>query len=88
MALLDIRVQPRAKRMAHAWEGDTLKVWTTAAPTDGQANEAVIAYLASQLKLGKSKLSLVSGERHRNKRIEVDGLDLDEIRELLEQRKP
>lgn len=88
MALLDIRVQPRAKRMAHAWEGDTLKVWTTAAPTDGQANEAVIAYLASQLKLGKSKLSLVSGERYRNKRIEVDGLDLDEIRELLEPRKP
>ncbi|MCC7434645.1 MAG: DUF167 domain-containing protein [Methanoregulaceae archaeon] len=88
MALLDIRVQPRAKRMAHAWEGDTLKVWTTAAPTDGQANEAVIAYLASQLKLGKSKLTLVSGERHRNKRIEVDGLDLDEIRELLEPRKP
>jgi len=88
MATLDVRVQPRAKRMAHAWEGETLKVWTTAAPTDGQANEAVIAYLAGQLKLAKSKLTLVSGERHRNKRIEVDGLDRDEIRELLEPRKP
>lgn len=88
MALLDIRVQPRAKRMAHAWEGETLKVWTTAAPTDGQANEAVIVYLAGHLKLAKSKLTLVSGERNRNKRIEVDGLDLDEIRELLEPRKP
>lgn len=83
MALLEIRVQPRAKRMAHAWEGDTLKVWTTAAPTDGQANEAVIAYLANHLKIAKSKLTLVSGERHRNKRIEVDGLDLAELRQRL-----
>ena len=82
MAILDVRVQLRAKRQAHVWVGDTLKVWLTAAPTDGQANEALIAYLAGQLGIGKSKVHLVRGDKHRNKQIEVDGLDPAQIRAL------
>lgn len=78
--MIDVRVQPRAKRQAHAWEGDTLKVWLTAAPTDGQANEALVAYLADQLGIAKSKVSLVAGHKHRNKRVEVAGLTLEDIK--------
>jgi uncharacterized protein (TIGR00251 family) len=83
MAILDVRVQPRAKRQAHAWEGDGLKVWLTAAPTDGQANEALIAYLASALRLAKSKITLISGDKHRNKRLQIEGLDLEAIKRAL-----
>jgi len=83
MAILDVRVQPRAKRQAHAWEGDGLKVWLTAAPTEGQANEALIAYLASALRLAKSKITLVSGDKHRNKRLLIEGLEIEEIKNAL-----
>lgn len=83
MAIVDVRVQPRARRQAHAWEGDGLKVWLTAAPTDGQANEALIAYLASALRLAKSKITLVSGDKHRNKRIQIEGLEVAEVKALL-----
>lgn len=78
--MIDVRVQPRAKRQAHAWEGDTLKVWLTAAPTDGQANEALVAYLADRLGIAKSKVSLVAGHKHRNKRVEIEGLTLEEVK--------
>jgi uncharacterized protein (TIGR00251 family) len=78
--MIDVRVQPRAKRQAHVWEGETLKVWLTAAPTDGQANEALVAYLANQLGVAKSKVSIISGHKHRNKRVEVEGLALEEVK--------
>ncbi len=78
--MIDVRVQPRAKRQTHAWEGDTLKVWLTAAPTDGQANGALLAYLAGQLGVAKSKVTLVAGHKHRNKRVEVAGLSLEEVK--------
>lgn len=84
MPILNIRVQPRARRQAHAWERDTLRVWLTAAPTDGQANEALISYLADAVGLAKSKLKLISGERHRNKRVEFDGLTLEELKARLQ----
>lgn len=81
--MIDVRVQPRAKRQAHVWEGDTLKVWLTAAPTDGQANEALVAYLAGQLGIAKSKVTLVAGHKHRNKRVEIKGLATEDVRRRL-----
>jgi len=50
-----------------------------AAPVDGAANEALVALLAKALHLPKREIRIVSGERSRNKRIEVVGLTLDEV---------
>ena len=56
-----------------------LLVKLAAAPVDGAANEALVALLAKALHLPKREIRIVSGERSRNKRIEVVGLTLDEV---------
>ncbi|ESQ88483.1 hypothetical protein ABAC460_15735 [Asticcacaulis sp. AC460] len=47
-----------------------------AAPIEGRANEALIAFLAKTLGIPKSRLSLVAGDTSRLKQIEIDG-DVD-----------
>jgi len=59
-------------------DGFSIKVWTTAAPTDGQANEAVRRLLAKALGLAPSRLSLVRGDSSRSKVFEVEGLTMEE----------
>lgn len=77
MALLSIRVTPRsAKPGIGEWKTDPdgrpfLEVRVAAAPTDGAANDEVIKLLSKALGLPKSRLSIVSGQTARLKRIEL-----------------
>ena len=69
-----VRVQPRASRDAvdGVREG-ALRVRLTAPPVEGEANAALVRFLASRLHLPKSAVRILSGERGRVKRIAVRG---------------
>lgn len=83
---LSVRVTPRADRngIAGVRDDGTVLVRVSAAPTEGQANKAVLETLASALKLKKSQLTLASGETSREKKFKIVGLSADEIRSRLE----
>lgn len=68
----EVRVQPRASRSAVGGvrEG-RLVVHVTAPPVDAAANDAVIELLARELRVPKRAIRIVSGQRNRNKTIEV-----------------
>lgn len=83
MAELDIRVQPRSSRNLVALEGEAVKVWVTAAPTDGEANAAVCEIVAKTLGVAKSRISVIRGHTSRSKRLAVEGLTEAEVREKL-----
>lgn len=69
---IKIRVIPRASRNTiTADENGDLRVYTTVAPTDGKANEAVIKMMADFLKVPKSAIKIVRGNTTRDKVIEV-----------------
>ncbi len=78
---LAVRVTPKGGRDGvDGWALDAegrpyLKVRVSAAPSDGAANAALVAFLAKTLKRPKSALRIVSGETARLKMIEIDGLD-------------
>lgn len=75
MALLDLKVSPKASRNAIAgFMGEVLKVSVTTAPERGKANAAVEALLAEALELPVSTVKVVAGHTSRTKRIEVTGL--------------
>jgi len=75
-ALLEVRVIPRAGRSGVAGLRDgALLVRLAAAPVDGAANAELIAVLADALHLPKRSVRIVSGERARTKRVQVDGMD-------------
>ena len=63
-------VQPRSsKNSIVGLHGDALKIRLTAPPVEGAANKMCIEFLAKQLGVSKSSLSIISGHSSRTKRI-------------------
>jgi uncharacterized protein (TIGR00251 family) len=72
---IDVRVMPRAPRTAIKGARDgRLLIAVTAPPVDDAANEAVVLALAKAFEAARRSVRIVSGERHRNKTVEIDGL--------------
>ena len=63
--------------------GDTIKVRLTAPPTEGKANDALVAFLAEKLDVRKSAIEIVAGLKSRDKMICVLGLTPQEVDERL-----
>lgn len=80
---LSVRIGPRASSNRIVREGATIKLWVTAPPTDGQANEAAIRMLADRLGVARSRVMLVRGRSSRVKTFRVDGISLDQALEKL-----
>ena len=75
-AVLNIRVIPRSPRTrVDGRRGDAILVRLAAPPVDGAANDALIAFLSDALGIPRRDVSLVSGERSRDKRVRIAGLD-------------
>ncbi len=71
-----IRVQPRARRDELLGERDgRLLVGVTAPPVDGKANAAVCKLLAKAAGVPASRVSVVRGERSRDKLVRVEGVE-------------
>ena len=83
-----VRVQPRAKRNAvQPAAGGGLKVYVTAPPEDGRANEAVVEVLAEWLGVKRRQVEIVSGETNRNKVVRVTGVPPAQLEAALHQRR-
>ena len=82
--LLTVRVQPRASRdeVAGAIEG-ALKIRLCAPAVENRANEALTEFLAAVLKVPKSSVRILSGERGRTKRVEITGVTRQQVVNLL-----
>lgn len=69
-AILTIQVQPKAsKSECVGLHGDAIKIRVAAAPVDGRANEALLAFLAKRLAVPPSTLTIQSGAGGRHKRV-------------------
>jgi uncharacterized protein len=83
-AVIDIRVIPRAPRTrVDGTRGGAILIRLAAPPVDGAANEALIAFLSDALSLPRRNLQLVSGEKSRDKRVRIEGLDEAVVRTRL-----
>jgi uncharacterized protein YggU (UPF0235/DUF167 family) len=84
-----VRVIPRAGRSGLAGvRNGALLVRLASAPVDGAANESLIALLSSLLDVPRSAIRLDRGERSRDKRVHVAGLDPDSAGSRLGARLP
>src|SRR5438477_13021848 len=73
---LSVFCQPRAARSALiGMHGGALKVKVKAPPVEGRAIRALLELLSGVLAVPRGRLTLVSGEQSRNKRVRVDGVD-------------
>ena len=80
-----VRVQPRASKdeIAGVMDG-ALKVRLCAPPLENRANEALVEFLAGLLKSPRSAVRIQSGERGRNKRVEIRGVTRRQLLNLLQ----
>ena len=80
----DVQVVPRASRdRIGPVHGDRLKVQICAPPVDGEANEAVRAFLAKSLGVPRARVEIVRGETGRKKTIRVGGISRAAALEVL-----
>jgi len=76
----EVRVQPRASReeIAGEYQG-ALKIRLTAPPIEDRANKALRRFLAERLNVPLSAVKILSGEKSRTKRVQVQGIAAAQI---------
>ncbi len=81
---LDVKVIPRAgvTRVAGVREGRLL-VRLAAAPVDGAANDALVAFLSEILKLPGRNIRVESGARSRTKQVRIAGTTVAQVSRVL-----
>jgi uncharacterized protein (TIGR00251 family) len=84
-AAFTVRVVTRAQRdeIASVEEGGSLKIRLTASPADGQANAALIKFLAARLGVPESAVEIVAGQDRRDKMISVEGITAADVEQRL-----
>lgn len=71
-----VLIQPRASRTKVLGEHDgRLKIALAAPPVEGEANAALIAFLADVLDVKKAQVMLLDGQTGRRKRVQLTGVD-------------
>ena len=70
---LDVAVVPQARKTGiDGFHDGALRVRLVAPPVEGQANEALVAWLARQLGLPKRAVQLARGATSRRKQLRLD----------------
>lgn len=71
--MLKIRLQPRASRSALVGaENGRLRIRVRAAPVENAANKQMIAMLAKEFGVAKSRVRLLAGVAARDKRVAIE----------------
>ena len=52
-------------------DNENYNIYTTATPENGKANQSIIELLAKFLRVGKTKIKIISGLTSKNKTIEI-----------------
>ena len=82
--VLEVLVQPRASRTRVVGEHDgRLKVQLAAPPVDGEANAALVEFLAGVLRVRRSDVAIERGETGRRKAVRVAGATAATVRQAL-----
>lgn len=68
---LNVRVQPKAKQNKLVKEDDRFKVYLTAPPIEGRANQALIELLAEHFKVKRGQVKILKGLKSRDKLIKI-----------------
>ena len=73
--VLELLVQPRASRTRVAGEhGGRLRIQLAAPPVDGEANAALVEFLAGALGIRRADVAIVRGAAGRRKTVGVAGI--------------
>jgi uncharacterized protein (TIGR00251 family) len=79
-ATFPVRVVPRsAKEGVAGYEGGVLRVRLNAPPVEGKANESLARFLSKALGVPRRNVTLVAGEKGRNKIVRIAGMTKEAV---------
>lgn len=77
---ISVHAQPGARKTElMGLHGDAIKIRVHAPPLDGRANEELIHFLADQVGVPRSHVTLVRGEKSRTKIFEIQGVSGENV---------
>ena len=82
---VEVKVIPNAKKRAVARDGPGITVRLTSQPLEGRANDELVRYLSELLKIRKSAIKIVRGEKDRRKVVEIP-IGEEELNALLDRK--
>ncbi len=78
--LLKVYLQPKSSRNEiRGPYRDGIKIKVTSPPIEGKANEALIKFLAKQLKISPASIEILKGHHSREKTLKISGLAPQEL---------
>jgi len=81
---LAVKVTPRSSRNHIAGvRGGALKIQLQAPPVAGEANKALIAFLASILNIPRKDLKIIKGLHQQQKIVEINGVSKNKLLERI-----
>ncbi len=82
--VLSCRVQPNSSKQGIGEiKNNALIIRLNSPAVEGKANDALIRFLSKRLGIAKSRISIIQGERNRNKLVSIEGVSPEEIAGLL-----
>lgn len=83
-AQIEVRLRPRgSKDELLGMRDGVLQARVTAPPVDGKANKALCKLIAKRVGVAPSRVSVVRGEKSREKVVRVEGIDGTRLSEAL-----
>lgn len=78
--LIDVVVSPRASRtrVLDVHDG-RLKIQLAAPPVDGQANDALVRFIAAELEVARAQVEIVGGATSKRKTVRVSGVPAQRV---------
>jgi uncharacterized protein (TIGR00251 family) len=84
--ILHVHVQPRASQNRLVGRhGGSLKIALITPPVDNAANTALLSFLAALLRIPRSSFTLLSGDKSREKRVQIVTHEQTRLTQQLEQ---
>ncbi len=81
---IKVLVQPKSsKNSIEGIQRDALKIKLTAAPVEGEANKALVAYLSKKLKIKKNHIEIKKGLTSKTKLVQIRGVESKELERIL-----
>lgn len=82
---LAVKVKPKSSPQGiQGVQNGELVIRISAPALDGKANYALVSYLAKLLRIKKTEVLLVNGEKSRSKLLELSGIGIEDARRKLD----
>ncbi len=84
---ISLHVLPNAPKSQIIGEHNgSLKIKIKAPPVDGKANEAIVEFFSRLLKVSKSSIEILKGDKSKAKKILIHGLTVEVVQSHLQQK--